>query len=145
MLTTLRRGIWLSVGLGRLDKGLANVRSRVLTREALARVRLKAIRRGVWFRELKDIERKLVELTVKVVERVRSPLLAKLVSSIVRKLLDAMEGEVSRLLRTKGRSLAQKLSQIAQGWGNKSAVRWPEDAGFIQFLTIINLPALRFK
>ena len=33
-----------------------------------------------------------------------------------------------------------KLSRIAQGWGNKSAANWCEDKGFIQYLTVVNLP-----
>jgi len=50
-----------------------------LTREALVKLRLKALRRGVWFRDLKHSERKLLDLTIRVVQRVRSFLLAKLV------------------------------------------------------------------
>ena len=116
-----------------------------LSRKALARLRLKAIRRGVWFRVLKERERRLLELTLDVVEKIRSLLLAKLVSQIVGKLLNALEGEVSRLMRMKGRSLAQKLGQIAQTWGNKSAVRWPDDMGFVKFVTVMNLPLFRAK
>lgn len=107
-----------------------------LHRKALARLRLKAIRRGVWFRVLKDRERRLLELTLDVVEKIRSLLLAKLVSHIVGKLLNALEGEVSRLVRTVGRPLAQKLSEIAQGWGNKSARLWAVDPRFIRYLAV---------
>ncbi|HDQ06648.1 MAG TPA: hypothetical protein ENN36_08020, partial [Candidatus Bathyarchaeota archaeon] len=57
-----------------------------LTREALAKLRLKALRRGIWFRDLKQSERKLLSLTIRVVERVRSFMLARLVSQIVSKL-----------------------------------------------------------
>lgn len=49
-----------------------------------------------------------------------------------------------RLMETVGSSLAQKLSGIAVGWGNKSACHWVEDYGFIQFLTVnyMNTPTL---
>ena len=113
-----------------------------LHRKALARLRFKAIRRGVWFRVLKDRERRLLELTLDVVEKIRSLLLAKLVSHIVGKLLNALEGEVSRLVRTVGRPLAQKLSEIAQGWGNKSARLWAVDPRFIRYLAVACMHAL---
>lgn len=130
----------MSVGLERSREDRRNIWNLVpLTREALARVRLKALRCGVWFKELSRDERNLTELVIRVTDRVRSFLLAKLLSRIVKKLLDALEGEVARLMRTVGKSLAQKLSGIAQGWGNRSAARWPEDPGFVQYLTIMSL------
>jgi len=109
------------------------------TREALARLRLKALRRGVWFKELSRDERILVKLVIRVTQRIQSFLLARLISGIMKKLLNALESEVTQLMRTVGRALAQKLSGIAQGWGNRSAKRWPQDSGFIQYLTIMDL------
>lgn len=109
------------------------------TRDALVMLRLKALRRGIWFRELKNEERKIVELTIRVVEKIRSHLLAKVLSQIVRTLLDKMEGEVSRLMRTVGRLLANKMSKIAQSWGNESATQWVDDQNFIQYLAITAL------
>jgi len=112
---------------------------RASTRKVLAGMRLRAIRRGVWFKELSREERVLVDLVIKVTDKVRSFLLAKLLSQIVEKLLDALEGEVTRLMRTVGRPLARKLSGVAQGWGNRSASKWPQDSGFVQYLTIMHL------
>jgi hypothetical protein len=114
----------------------------VLSRRALAKLRLRAIRRGVWFRDLKDVERKLLDLTIAVVKRIHSVRLARMVSPIVEKLLNAVESKLSRLMRTQGRGLAEKLGRIAQDWGNKSAVHWADDLGFIEYLTVacINSP-----
>jgi hypothetical protein len=77
-----------------------------------------------------------MELTIRVVDRVRSHLLAKVLTSIAGKLLDAMESVVVRLIREVGCVFAEKLSLIAQGWGNKSAHHWKEDPSFAQYLTI---------
>lgn len=130
----------MSVDLERSDEDRNKVWNLVPpTREALARLRLKTLRCGVWFKELSRDERMFMKLVIRVTSKVRSFLLAKLLSRIVKKLLDALEGEVARLMRTVGRSLAQKLSEIAQGWGNRSAARWPEDLGFVQYLTIMSL------
>jgi hypothetical protein len=120
-------------------KSSDDARSVPLTREALAKLRLKAVRRGVWFRDLKQSERKLLSLTIRVVQRVHSFILARLVSRIVGKLCEAMESRILRLMRTEGRTLAEKLSKIGQAWGNRAAKSWAKDSGFIQYLTVSNL------
>jgi capsid protein len=109
----------------------------------LARLRLRAVRRGVWFRDLKQNERKLLDLTIRVVQRVHSFILAKLVSRIVSKLCEAMESKILRLMRSEGRSLAEKISKIAEAWGNRAAKSWANDRGFIQYLTINNLSSFK--
>ena len=115
-----------------------------LTKDELTKIKVRAIRRGVWFRVLSRVERASIDLTIKIVKKVRSLLLARVLASIVKKLLDAMESKVVRLMRKVGRSLAQKLSRIAQNWGNKSAAHWTADQGFTQYLTIMhmNTPAM---
>jgi hypothetical protein len=134
----------LSVKSGRSSKSPVNTRTSIpLTREALAKLRLKALRRGVWFRDLKHSERKLLELTIRVVEKVRSFLLAKIVSRIVGKLCEAMESLVIRLMKTEGRSLAEKIASIGEAWGNRAAKSWANDRGFIQYLTVNNLSSFK--
>jgi len=115
-----------------------------LTRGELAKMKVKAIRRGFWFRVLSRTERASIDLTIKVVERVRSFLLARMLGAIVGKLLDAMESKVARVMREVGCGLAEKLSRIAQNWGNKSANQWTKDPSLVQYLAItyINTPAI---
>jgi hypothetical protein len=92
---------------------------------------------------LKQSERKLLDLTISVVERVRSFLLAKIVSRIVDKLCEAMESKIFRLIRTEGRDIAESLSRIAQAWGHPAAKSWVKDRGFLQFLVVNNLAHLK--
>jgi len=115
-----------------------------LTRVELTKIKVRAMRRGFWFRVLSRIERASIDLTIKLVERVRSLLLAKMLTSVVKKLLEAMESRVASMMKTVGRSLAQKMSRTAQGWGNTSAAHWAADLGYAQYLTVmyINTPAM---
>ena len=129
-----RRGTWLSA---RSEKS-SNV---PLTRESLAKLRLKARRRGVWFRCLKHGERRLLDLTISVVKRVRSFLLVKVVSGFVSRLCEALESRIVRLVRTEGRAMAKKVSEIGEAWGYRAARSWAGDLGFMQFLVINNLGA----
>jgi hypothetical protein len=119
-----------------------------LERTVLAKLRLKAQRCKAWFR-LKRIERSLMDLVISVVEKVRNLSLAKILEPVVKRLLGAIEnkrdvmvtfaGRIAYWMRTNGLSLAQELSRIAEDWGNKSAVTWPKDDGFIKYLTIMNM------
>lgn len=105
----------------------------------LARLRLKAMRKGVWFRVLSRLERGLMSLTLKVIDRVRSRVLAKALRSIVKKLLKALESRVSLLMRKVGVPLARKLSRIAEMWGNSSAGKWVRDRCFVRFLAVMHM------
>lgn len=115
------------------------LQSRVLSRKDILNVKTRALRRGIWFSALTRIERACMDLVIRLVDKVHSRLLAKVILSIVEKLHQAMEGKVSRLMREVGPDLAKKLSKIAGQWGNTSAVRWAEDSSFIRYLTITYL------
>jgi hypothetical protein len=137
MLWILSEAIWLSVILRGLGEKMTGWNSALLSRSELVKLRAKARRRGVWFRMLSRVERGLIDLSIRVVEKVRSLVLARSLISVVEKLLDAMESEVARLMRTVGRQLAQKLSEIVQGWGYASARLWANDLGFIRYLAVM--------
>lgn len=77
-----------------------------------------------------------MNLTIRIVKRIHNSLLARVLRSILRKLFEAAESKVSRLMREVGEPLAKKLSAVAKGWGYKSADAWAEDTGFIRFLTV---------
>jgi len=113
--------------------------SALLRKSELTKIKCKALRRGVWFRLLSRIERGILDLTIKIVEKIRSFILAKVVSLIVKKLLDSMESKVSRLITEVGPALAHKLSVTAQKWGNQSAIHWSDDPGFRQYLAVMYL------
>ena len=114
-----------------------------LTRENLAKLKRKAMRRRCWYSLLKQNERMLLDLTIRVVEKVRSFMLAKIVSRLVRRLCEAMESRIFRLIRIKGRSLAENLSEIAQAWGYRAAKSWAKDHGFMLYLTVNNLSTFK--
>jgi len=111
----------------------------LLTRTQLVKLRLKAKRAGVWFRALPRIDRVLVDLTIRVANNVRSVTLAKNILAVTKKLEGLLESSLLRAFREVGFRLAQKLSLIAQKWGNISAKNWVSDASFIKFLTVMHV------
>jgi len=110
-----------------------------LTRRKLVEMKRKAIRRGIWFTALNRAERAYIDLTTKVVDKVRSLLLAKVLTAVVEKLSKAMENKITCLMRKVGYELALKISRIAQTWGYASAMQWAVDLKFIRYLTIIKI------
>ena len=113
-----------------------------LSKEQLVKLRLRAVRAGVWFRALPRIDRVLVDLTIRVAGSVRSATLAKNLLAVTRKLEGLLENSLLRTFRKVGMSLAQKISLVAQKWGNTSAKIWASDVSFIKFLAVmyINTP-----
>jgi hypothetical protein len=110
-----------------------------LRKQKLRKLKLQAIRCGVWFRGLSRVDRALVNLTIRVVDRVCSFTLAKALLSVVKKLEDAFESGVLHALREVGFPLARKLSLFAQKWGNNFAQNWMRDVSFARFLAIMHI------
>lgn len=110
-----------------------------LGKQKLRKLKLQAVRRGVWFRGLSRVDRALVDLTIKVVDGVRSFTLAKALLSVIEKLEDAFESRVLRILKEVGFPLARKLSLFAQKWGNNLAQDWMRDVSFAKFLAIMHI------
>ena len=114
-----------------------------ITAEERNKIKRKALRRKVWFKALNRMERALIDLVIKVVERVRSPKLAKIVARILEKLSEALKSRIEKLMETVGRSIARKHAECAYFWGYKDALKWAEDTDFIRYLTIIGMSKLR--
>ena len=114
-----------------------------LTKSEIVKVRVKAIRRGIWFHVLTKAERAYIGLIIEVVDRVRSHFLAAVLTTIIEKLSNALQSRVVLNVIKIGYCLAQKLSRIAQNWGNASASQWVKNRGFVQYLAVsyINTPA----
>jgi hypothetical protein len=110
-----------------------------LGKQELRKLKLKAVRCGVWFRRLSRVDRALVNLTIKVVDGVHSFTLAKALLSVIKKLEDAFESRVLRILKEVGFPLARRLSLFAQKWGNNLAQDWMCDVSFAKFLGIMHI------
>jgi len=112
---------------------------RFLNKKQLVNLKSKAMRSGAWFKVLQRIDRVLFDLTIRVVDNVRSAKLAKSLLALTRKLEDAMKGNFSSRLRAIGLPLAKKISFTAQKLGNISAGSWVFDSSFAIFLAVMHV------
>jgi len=111
----------------------------LINKKQLAKLRLKAIRAGLWFRALPRIDRVLVDLTIRVTNSVRSATLARNILAVTRKLKGLLESSLLRAFRGVAYQLAQELSLVAQNWGNSSARLWASDSSFMKFLAVMHV------
>lgn len=110
-----------------------------LSKIQLIKLRLRAMRAGVWFKALPRIDRALLDLTIKVANSVRSTTLAQNILAVTKKLEELLESSLQRAFRGVALQLAQKLSSVAQKWGNTSAKNWASEVSFIKFLAVMHI------
>jgi hypothetical protein len=107
------------------------------SREGLAKLKAIAVRRGLWFKILSALERAVVDLTIKVVERVRSSTLRSVLKSIASKVMKVLEARSFKERAVAiGRVLLERLVRIAEKLGCKRAKEWARDPGFVMYLGV---------
>src|SRR5712692_2812558 len=100
-----------------------------IMRELLVGLKTRGLRRRVWYRALDRMERGLVDLTIRWVDKVRSGRMTETLMRILAKLAMAMETGMGRVLG-RGRELALRASSLAVGWGNSQAYAWRYDESY---------------
>ncbi|MGD0203945.1 MAG: hypothetical protein ABSC20_08605 [Candidatus Bathyarchaeia archaeon] len=115
-----------------------------LDKKQLVNLKTKAMRSGAWFKALQRIDRVLFDLTIRVVDNIRSAKLAKSIHVLTRKLEDAIKSSsFSSRLRAIGLPLTQKISFMAQKLGNISAGDWVFDSSFAIFLAVMHVNSVK--
>ena len=100
------------------------------------RIKTRALRRRVWFKVTSRLERGIVDLTIRCVERIRSPVLAGIISEIIRKILRTLENGFLKMAEKVGAVIAERVCGFALAWGNRTASSWKHNPGFVRFLGI---------
>ena len=111
----------------------------MFTSSFLLDVRRRALRRGVWYRALDRVERGILSLTARVVDRVESAILGVELVKIMRKLRDALKSGFVRRMEEFGFIRARMLARQAAAWGYYAARGWASDLGFVRYLTLIDM------
>ena len=111
----------------------------MFTRDFLISVKRKALRKGVWYRSLDKIERGILSLAARVVDRVDSVVLGVELVKIIAKLRDDFKGEFVKLMETFGFRRIKEIVGMAQLWGNDTAGLWKRDVEFVRYITAMSL------
>lgn len=119
------------------ERRVKNMCCFTLERKELIKLKLKALRSGVWFKALKRIDRALIDLTLKVSNEVHSHTLAKALLSVATRVQNALRNRISHVVDKIGFRFARQLSLIAEKMGNTAAKTWRTDPSFAKFLAIM--------
>ena len=93
----------------------------------------------MWFRALDSLERGILTLASRVVDRVESAVLGVEIVKILRKLTEAMKSRFVKHMEEYGVIQARKLVAQAAKWGNETVWEWASDIGLIRYLTLIDM------
>ena len=104
------------------------------SKEQLREVRGTALRRRIWYKALDCVDRGIINLTISVVEHVKSPTLIRSISEILAKLRGALESAFTRHLKYGSRKLVD-IMEVALSFGNEDALKWGTDA-FARLLAV---------
>jgi hypothetical protein len=111
----------------------------LLSVQGLLKIKSKARRNGIWYGTLSRAERAIVDLTIKCVETIRSPTLAKAITKIVSKITQTLGKSFLQKAQEVGADLAKNLSLVARRWGREDSREWKDDDHFIKFLGVTML------
>jgi len=95
-----------------------------ISRDQLREARCTALRRRVWYKALDHIERGIVNLTISIVESVKSPMLMGEICKILFKLRRALKGAFSTHLDEYGAKKLMDIIRVALSFGNEEARSW---------------------
>ena len=113
----------------------------MFTSSFLVEVRRKALRRGVWFKALDRVERGILCLTARIVDRVESAVLGIELVKILSKLRDALKSGFVRRMEEFGLRRARMLAAQAVAWGYGAARGWAWNPGFVRYVTLLDVYA----
>lgn len=110
-----------------------------LPRRELISLKQRALRKNVWFSTLNEVERGIIDLTVKLIERIKSPTLVRVIVKIIFKLNNALKSSFIKTAEEIGYGVALKSTELAYSWGSHEAKNWRSELGFIRYLGIMHL------
>jgi len=110
----------------------------MFTRDFLAGVRRKALRRKVWYSALDRVERGILSLTSRIVDRVESRVLGVELVKIIAKLKEALKSPFVKRMETYGMDMAGKIAEQAVEWGDGEARGWAMNLGVFRYLTFLD-------
>ncbi|MEM3419977.1 MAG: hypothetical protein QW806_07130 [Nitrososphaerota archaeon] len=109
-----------------------------LNKEFLIKIKRKAIRLKIWYK-LNNIEREIINLTIKCVNKIKSIKLKNIILKILNKIKEIFENNFLNKIYEIGLKEVIKIVKIAYSWGNKNSLNWIKDKKYIFYLGIKNI------
>ena len=110
----------------------------MFTKEFLREVRLKAIRKRVWFSALDSLERGILYITSNIIDNVKDTLLNTQLVRIIVKLKDAFKSRFVKHFEEFGVQRVRAIQVYAYSFGYRGAKDLSKDLDFIRYLTFLD-------
>ena len=107
----------------------------IISQDYLRKVRLAALRKRVWYSVLDRVERGIFNLTINVVKKVQSSVLAGELVKILAKLGDASKSAFTRHVESYGYMKLRLVVEQAKGFGSEAS-GWLMDLGFAEWFAL---------
>jgi hypothetical protein len=101
--------------------------------EYLRCIRRNAVRKRTWFQALDKLERGIVNLTIKIVDSLKSQLLTAQIVTILVKLRDAAKCAFTKHVESYGYQKLRETVETAVSLGNNAAQCWIRELGFAEW------------
>lgn len=111
----------------------------MLTSVFLSEMRARALRKRVWLSSLDRLERGIMNLTIRVVESVKSVDLGRELVRILAKLKEAFKSDFIKTMEETGLRRARETALKAVEWGYGAAKAWATDKIFIRYITVLEV------
>lgn len=109
---------------------------RKISQSFLKKIRKKAIRKRIWYKAIDSIDRGIVNLTINLVENIKSLTLLKVLKSILKKIKESHKSDFIKHCETYGLIKAEKIVKQAIDFGYEYATTWLSYRSFSQLLAL---------
>ena len=110
----------------------------MLGRDFLHDIRRRAMRRGIWYRVLSDLDRGILNLSAVLLDDVRSVTLRVQIVSILAKLRDAFKSPFVRYVEKHGRERLRNVVECAIKFDYRDVESLRGDKGFMEYLMFLD-------
>jgi hypothetical protein len=110
----------------------------MFNRGFLTEVRRHALRKGVWFSAIDNVERGILSISIMVIGKVKSVLLNVQLVRIIAKLRDAGRNGFIRHLEDFGMERARAIRDQAAGFGYKNLDELVQDISFVRYVAFLD-------
>ena len=111
----------------------------MFTSPFLSKIRKKALRKGVWYKALDSLERGILSLSSRVINRVESSLLGIELVKILSKLRFFFKSDFTKCIENYGYKRVKELVMISINWLPNYANRWINDLNYAKYITLIHI------
>jgi len=99
--------------------------------EAMSNLRIRALRKGIWFHTLTIQERALSGLIIKHIKIVKNVMLATVIAKIIGKLIYGIKNSFLDMIERRGRAITESWARAACTMGWKEASKWVDDTNIL--------------